>query len=368
MTRTGKRKIATIAFHRAINYGALLQVFALQKKIEELGGECTVLDYRSPPLEIENKKMVLSDCKYMKDYIRYIFFSKNNIAKYDELREFAKHYLNISKPYYNIKDLKKDAGNYDIFITGSDQVWNSNITDGDPAYFLDFVTDVRKKNAYAASFGFSDIPIELKTFYYGKLKNFKNISTREKQGAKIIKDLLSINTPVVLDPTLLVKKEEWYSLAEDYKSKKDYILIYAFGGSANIMEFAKNLAKKTNCKIVSIANPYFNKLGFYYEKKAGPERFLGLMKNARYVITNSFHGTVFSINFNKEVFVEMLPKEQNVNSRLENALDLFDLKDRQVLNTDVFIVNKKIDFSKVNRILEIERRRSMEFLEKIIYE
>ncbi|GAB1431748.1 hypothetical protein MASR2M29_03730 [Spirochaetota bacterium] len=121
--RKNRSKIATIAFHRATNYGALLQVYALQNKIEDLGGECTVLDYRNDLLESEHKKMKLSYCKNIVDLRRYIFLSKGNNNKHDQFRLFRNDYLNLSKPYEALEELKKDEKKYEKFITGSDQVW-----------------------------------------------------------------------------------------------------------------------------------------------------------------------------------------------------------------------------------------------------
>ena len=125
------------------------------------------------------------------------------------------------------------------------------------------------------------------------LRNYNYMSVREKQGAQIIKRLLDKDVPVVLDPTLLVTKEKWFKLADGYTKYKNYILIYGFGSSNNLIEFARNLSKKTGYKIIHIANPYFRKIGFTYERAVDPKGFLGLFKNAKYIITNSFHGTAF---------------------------------------------------------------------------
>lgn len=361
-------KIATIAFHRAINYGALLQVYALQNKIEDLGGECTVLDYRNDLLESKHKKMKLSYCKTIVDLRRYIFLSKGNNRKYEQFRLFSNYYLNLSKPYEVLEELKKDEKKYDKFITGSDQVWNGAITDLDPAFFLNFIDGVSKKNSYAASFGFDNIPEEHRKQYYNMLKDYNYISVRESQGANIIKNLVNRDVPVVLDPTLLISKEKWYELCIDYTKHEKYILIYGFGRCENLIKIAKILSKKKRCKIVHIANPYFKKIGCKYERAPGPREFLGLFKNAEYILTNSFHGTAFSINFNKEFFVELLQHGQNVNSRLENILTLFGLEERQIFSNDISISENSIDYGKVNKVLDLERNRSIEFLNKLIFE
>ena len=359
-------RVGIITFHRAINYGALLQVYALHKSIERLGANPVVLDYYNPILENKHEKSTLLKCKTLKDYIRFAFLARHYNRKHDKFRSFATNNLNISKPYYSLDDLRLDSASYDRFVCGSDQVWNGSITGLDPAYFLHFA-DNQKRNSYAASFGFREVAESEQETYKNLLMGFQNMSVREKQGAEIVRRLLGREVEVVLDPTLLLTADEWSKISVEPKYK-DYILIYGFGGYRNLIDFAINLSKKTGLKIVNIANPYLPKFGFSYERSAGPAEFLGLFKNASYIVTNSFHGTVFSINFNKEFFTEMLPESQGVNSRLEDVLDLFDLRNRQILSDDVSESDRPIDYKLINTTLELEREKSLSFLRKIICE
>ncbi len=362
-----KPKLATITFHRAINYGAVLQTYALQEIINKLGGNCTVLDYRNELLESKHREMKLSNCRSLKDYIKVILLSSSYNRKYKLFREFSNNFLNLSTPFYHIKELEEIVQVYDKFITGSDQVWNHNITNTDPAYFLSFVGDGFKKNSYAASFGISEIEENKKDIYYKHLSNFNNMSVREKQGAKIIKQLLDRDVEIVLDPTMLLTKEDWYSIDKSIEKHKDYILIYGFGNSKTQMEFARKLSQKSGYKILQISNPYYKQRGIIYEKHPSPQEFLGLFKDAKYIITNSFHGTAFSIIFNKEFFTELLPRTSGVNSRLEDILGLFDLRDRLILSDDISICNNPIDYDRVNKLVEHERAKSTDILKKIIY-
>ena len=358
-------KIGIITYHRPINYGAILQAYALQKIIKGLGIECEILDYRNSKLEELHKKKTINS-KNLKHLIRDLLLLKNHNIKYEKFREFLSENLELSDPLYCIEDLNRIEVNYNKFITGSDQVWNYKINNMDPAYFLDFTENKSKKASYAASFGVSDIPDELRQKYFDYLHGFDVILTREKRGADIITELLSKESHVVLDPTLLVSKEEWLKIAQEkYSINEKYILVYAFGGSNNITNLAKKLSKNTGYKVLWISNTYKLSNSIKYIKSAGPKEFLSLLINAEYVITNSFHGTAFSINFNKQFFTEFLPESKGTNSRMEDILDLFGLKDRIIYTNDSKLIDSLIDYNTVNSVLIAERKRSIHLLQKI---
>ncbi len=358
-------KIGILTYHRAINYGALLQVYALQHIIQKLSAECIIIDYRNNKLENRHKKMSLSNCKCLKDYIRFFLIGKAHNKKFDKFREFSKKHLRISKPCYNKDNLETISSEFDKIICGSDQVWNHNINDFDKAYYLDFINSSSKKYAFSASFGYKKIKDEYKSEYKNLLNDYNMISVREKHAANIIEELIGTRPEVVLDPTMLIKKDEWIKLANDYKYSSKYILIYAYSGT-HIMNLAKNIAKKTGFKIVMIKNHYLPRLNIKYEKTVGPRDFLGIFKNAEYILTNSFHGTIFSINLNKEFFTELLPEPSNVNSRLEHVMELFGLKNRLITNNNPEIINIKINYENLNKKLDKERNKSINFLQQII--
>lgn len=362
-----KKRIGIMTYQRAINFGAILQAYALQTKIKELGNHCEIIDYRNEKLENRHKKKEISECKSIKDLIKYFLLYKNANMKHDKFREFSDRFLELSSPMYSSKDLLIYESRYDIFITGSDQVWNYKINNMDTAYFLDFVKNKSKKKSYAASFGLSEIPLEYQKTYKDLLSDFDTILIREKQGAKIIKELVSKESAVVLDPTMLLSKEEWLTLSNDVQSSNGkYILVYAFGGSRNIKDLALNISNKTGYKILWINNTYKYSTKINYIKSAGPEEFLSLFNNAEYIITNSFHGTAFSINFNKQFFTELLPKSTGVNSRLEDILDLFNLNGRRVLSSEASVIESRIDYETVNAKLEEERMKSTSLLKHAI--
>lgn len=366
-----KDKIGIITYHRAINYGAILQAYALQTKLKDCGVENIILDYRNERLEKIHAKKTLRKCKTLKSLIFFFLAHKNYNRKHVKFRSFLNEHMTLSLPMYSVEDLVAYEDDYSLFITGSDQVWNYKLNGKDPAYFLNFVEDKSKKKTYAASFGLSEIPEELKQIYRDLLSDFDSILIRENQGSKIIQDLLSKSSSVVLDPTMLISKEQWIKKLKleksTYKINDKYILVYAFAGSTNIKKLAINISKETGYKILWISSTYKQSFRIKYIKEAGPKEFVSLFSNAEYVITNSFHGTAFSINFNKQFSMELLPESSGVNSRLEDILELFGLQDRKITSCDPDVINSEIDYKVVNEKLKIERNKSISVLEDALY-
>lgn len=359
------QRVGILTFHRAINYGALLQAYALQESLKKMGCKPTIIDYHCTELESRHHEARMSDCHNVKDLARYAVYAKYQNKKFDKFREFSAVNLNLSDAYDSSDQLRKITSEYDRFICGSDQVWNYKITDFDKNYFLDFTEDNSKKNSYAGSFGISSIPSERTQEYRTLLLGFNHISVRENQGKSIIKDLINRDAELVLDPTLLLTNGEWETIAKDYKKKQNYILLYAFGVSPTMKMFVKKLSKQTGCVIVYISYSIIKRINATYEKSVGPADFLGLFKNARYVVTNSFHGTCFSIIYNKNFFLDVR-SESGVSSRLENILDVFDLRSRQIINGENACMQEPVNYDKVNDKLVVERQKSLEFLHKII--
>lgn len=363
-----KNRVGIITFHRAINYGALLQTYALQVSVEKIGGECEVIDYHNKQIDRQYIKLSLSKAKGLKDFAKYILYSRTHNRKYEKFRSFASKYLHLSSMCRDHNDLSRISSRYDLLISGSDQIWNYGITDFDTAYFLSFLNDRVKKNAYAASFGISQIPEEVAQDYKNLLGEYNKITVRENQGAEIIRDLTGRDVEVALDPTLLLCMKEWNKIAAE-KKEKDYILIYSFGLTPTMKSFAENLSKKTGCRIIFFPASSFvrNWIRAPFVMSASPEEFLGFFKNASYVVTNSFHGTVFSILYEKSFFLEKhKPRLMNRNSRFDSLLDLLLLHDREIVNGENKFIEKRIDYTRVTSALEQERMKSLAFLEKIV--
>lgn len=357
-----RKKIAILTFHRSINYGAVLQAFALKSVITELNADCSIIDYKNQFIEDINQVKLLN-FNSTKDFINGIITYPTKKKKFNKFIHFRKKYLQPVE--FNANDQKM----FDVFITGSDQVWNYRLSNFDKTYFLDFVNDNRKKNSYAASFGFSEIPEEHTELYRSLLKGFNNISIRETQGAKIIADLINQDKPVVLDPTLLLDKKQWesmFNIRRGIAINKKYILLYLMISEPAIVKFTEKLASETGYEIIYITDKLVRKLNATYERTVSPVEWLELFLNATYIVTNSFHGVAFSINFNKEFFMGLLPSSADVNSRLENIIKLFGLEDRKITRNTQMDMKPGIDYNRVNSILQSEKVKSKEYLMKIL--
>lgn len=344
---------ATLTFHNANNYGALAQTFALQKALENLGFENTIINYTSPYMA---KPYGYSALK-RKGLIRYILGIAYSVVRFPRKNNFEKMRgeLKISKPLTpNELVLLEDRFQY--FIVGSDQVWNDDINNFDPAYFLDFIKSSHKKKSYAASFGFEKMPDDKKVAYQDLLSTFSTINVREQSGANIINELLARLATLSLDPTLLLSQKEWNSIAITPKIKEKYILVYQLTFSSKLIAEVKKISQKKGWKIVTLPFPLGGFLKSRMNLTAGPKEWVGLIASAEMVITDSFHGCVFSIIYNKPFRVVKTAGF----TRIENLLTMFGLEgcivdgseDSHDLNWG--LVNKKVEDKRTESLLNIK--------------
>lgn len=359
-------KIAILTFVYSFNPGTTLQAFALQHAIESLNSGVKCFIFR----QWHTKKQIplffkKPSWKTLKGWIYVVNARKSHLRFAEKFYHFYP-----SKPIYKKTDLCEMQNLFDKIIVGSDQVWNQEFCKERPMrYLLDFVEDNSKKVSYSSSFGISEVPEELKQDYMEYLDKFKYISVREESGKRIISKLLNRDVPVVLDPTLLLKKNEWEQYAKLPK-EDNYIFCYEAFPNKDVVEFAQALSQKTGLKII-------HKQVYDYELKnerkywfMSPGEWMGYILKAKYVVTTSYHGTLFSINFNKQFFV--LPRKQT-SSRHDYVLKLFGLENRKI---DMTIFNQvgvvdsigDIDYSRVMPLLEQERKKSKDYLKKIVLE
>lgn len=357
------KKIGIITFHDTLNYGASLQCFALQKKIKDMGGSAEVIDYKCNQFLKEYSPFFVSE-KNIRKFLYMLASLKMNLIKVYKKKVFQKTYLTLSKPYTS-ENIKKSNQEYDIFITGSDQVWNFHYAGFDKAYYLDFVEANKKKYSYGASFGMTDIPSEKEREYQKLLKGYNGISVRELSGKYLVEKILDEEATVVVDPVLLLSADEWVRIAKKPKYK-NYVLAYSINDTA-AYKIAKRISDETGYKIVYLSAPIkcFNK-----SKKVrdiGPEDFLGWFLMADYVVTDSFHGTVFSILFRKKFWVATNLGKGKASNRIEELLKECNLE-KQIVRKEIMtnIAQEDIDFASAQKILNNAIQKSEKFLEQIM--
>ena len=255
----------------------------------------------------------------------------------------------------------------DIFMTGSDQVWGPVSTGKhDLVYFLSFVPNRCKKVAFAASFGKAKFDENIIQEYKKYLVQYDNIAVRENTAVKILREI-NIDAKQVLDPTLLIDSTEWVKyIKKDKKETEEYILIYQIHNDPKLNQYAKKFASKTKLKLIRVS-PILHQIkrGGKFVYLPDISEFLSLIKNAKYLITDSFHGTAFAINFNTQ-FIEILPNT-GTSSRNQSILKLTELEDRVLTDLEDFsYIDSQIDFSKVNKIIQKNREESIEYLKEFI--
>lgn len=368
------KNIAIMTWYHYYNYGTALQATALYKVIEKLGYKADVIQY------IPNGKVVaLKDFKILEYYIKKVenkVSNKNNKRFLDEERKiafgkFLKENITLTSECKTESDLFHLNNLYDTFVCGSDQIWAPSVFN--PKYFLDFVQDTNRMVAYAPSIGLSEIKDKY-TLYRMKycINRFKYLSIREEQGAKLIKEICSKYAINVLDPTLLLSTDEWNSMASENNNEDSYILCYFLGNNKQTWNHVRKLSEKTKIPIKVI--PIFGedlRRGFEVINGVGPAEFLGLVKKASFVCTDSFHGTVFSIIYERPFYTyERFSNKDNnsQNSRIYNILKLTGLENRIIKNKHIMDENPLVcKFQKAKRKIEIEKVKSINYLEESLY-
>ena len=309
-------KACIATFHKADNYGAVLQAYALQKALEKLGVQSGFIEFE----ELERKANPVREARGKAPHAfveRLRKAGKDRSALFDEFR--AK-YLKCATPVSaeqsgTLNDI------YDVFIAGSDQVWNLKLPEADERYFLPFAKP-DKRVSYAASFGTDKIPDNLKEWYKERLNGFHSISVREESGREIVEELTGKDCAVCLDPVLVLNREEWMSLAAQ-QSGKPYLFLYMVDYDAQLAASAKSEAEERGLELKTATAGFIPQFGIDAWSGVGVEKWLSLIYNSEGVFTNSFHCTAFAMIFGKPVETAMLKEGlARRNGRLEELLRL----------------------------------------------
>lgn len=374
-------KIKTITCHHVYNYGASLQAYALQHYLESLGHEVEIIDFNPwfhcdrynpfwmPKNAIGRAAQIIKILPFMR-YIWYPYKAyKGGMFKTwgrkAAFEKFEKEYYHLTPiKYYSYEQLQKNPPRADVYVAGSDQIWNTFSENGkEPSYYLDFGKESIKRISYAASLATSTIKEEYKVFIKEKLARFNAISVREKTGVKLLADIGIDNISVVLDPVFLLDKSEWQQLSLKGNlyglSHESYVLVYDFlGNDDNMISFVKAYAKEKSLKIVSINDFSERDYADININNAGPLEFLALINNAACVVASSFHATAFSVILEKEFYTFNL-KGYNNSSRMLDFLSSIGLQER--MNSED-IIDNPIDWKKISSNLLLKLKQSKEFV------
>lgn len=352
------KKVAILTINDDRNYGNRLQNYAVQEILSKYNCKVETINNQKDSVGM---KIVKKKIKY---FIKLLLPLKK-CKRYNNFMRFNKK-IKFSKKNIDENNIPKGLGKeYDVFFTGSDQVWNPTFGRMSDIDFLCF-TNQTKRNSISASFGVSEIPDNLKEYYSKRLKEMNNISVREDRGKKIIEELTGRkDVEVLVDPTMMLSKEEWDMVSKKPKQiekirNKKYILNYFLG---KLSETRKNeiarIAKENDCEIINILN---QKDPFYV---SGPSEFLWLEKNAFLICTDSFHSCVFALIYNKPFIVfNREDNKEKMNSRIDTLIKKFELENRRYNGINITEDNLKHNYNKAYKILELEIKKANEFLTK----
>ncbi|WNR43506.1 polysaccharide pyruvyl transferase family protein [Paenibacillus roseipurpureus] len=359
-------KVDLITLHAVKNYGSVLQAFATQEKFKEYGCDVRILNYIRPDVTDENLMTTWCGNNLLKKIVLLPSFYRWKKI----FGGFIRDYLNLSdKVFSNEDDFIDFQSDADIYCTGSDQVWNSGWNNGviKPLY-LNFAPENSRKFAYAASFGNSVLSENEVAQTKELIEKYDYISVREESGLGILEEQYMFKKSCqIIDPTLVMPASFWRKYTKKPKIDGDYVLVYQLNNNKLFDKFAAEFAKKNKLKLIRFCTRY-DQIIKNGKSILIPEMFdfVSLIDNARYVITDSLHATAFSINLNTEP-VCIYP--QNYGSRIESLLNLFEIGSRHLKDYNDFdIVNRQIDFSKVNQILDRERIKVDAFLKMVLLE
>ena len=382
------KKIGIATVHTGFNYGSCLQAYAGQTYLSNLGYDAELIWYKDGLVkgrDIRVKKLIGMGMRtiWRPKLLKKTFLTYQRSLKKEINQETKESFLdfqrrNLKVRQFSWRELKNYAKDNNTLacVCGSDQIWNATNVYIDPIFYLRFAPK-HKRVAYAPSFGKNEIPDYNKNIIKKYISDFDYIAVREEQGTKIVKDLINRDVHAVIDPTLLLDKLEWSKCVnKKIELPKDYILVYFLDKpTKTAISYIEKLEKELQIDIIAIPYKYeqlseFKSLKY---KNAGPEEFLELIKNARFVCTDSFHGMAFSANFNTPfyIFQRDYGTATDQSSRIISLLEKLKLDDRfvyEVNESNLDKLNIDIDFKIPNQKLHEEREKSRVYLQNAFSE
>jgi len=364
-------KLSLITMHRIFNYGSVLQTYATKKVFEDLGYEIELVDYMPGQCTLGYIMGVTPEGLGTNKLKRVLYKGAKLFSVALKKKSFLgfvkKNCRPMTRTYKRFEDIKAQPPEADAYVVGSDQVWNSFYNGGvDRFYFLDYVPSDKPKYAFVSSFGKTELDDSEKEETKTLLSSFKAISVRENTSLDVLRSI-DLDGVWLIDPTLQITGDEWRKLSSKRLVKEKYVaLMLLYDEDPGATEIARAIADKYGYKLVKISwdmrTP--DKVDKLLTHRS-PADFLSVFDNAEIVVTNSFHGLAFSIDLNKPFI--MVPRKQ-FNSRIESLLSLVGLSERLVSDTEtaLSVLEKEIDYGKVNAVLDAEREKAKTFIKENI--
>lgn len=383
------KKVGIITVHNSSNYGGSLQSYALYKYISEKGNDCEIIDlyrpansgyiyeskyksYRNNPFEF--KKIISKKAKlFIKKILRkkisdYQYASDEAKVKFEKFNSQIK----LSRPYKKVSELYTTPPLYDVYITGSDQMWNPLQPFCLEPYFLTFAPSKAIKISYATSIAITKLTDEEKYDFKKWLASYTAISVREKQGKELLRSFMEKDIEIVADPTFLLDIEHWKNIAIYPNKNKPYILLFILGHDEELLNYAIDLSKQSGLHLIIFKSYFQTTQEGIYEviNNGGPLEFLGYIANADIVITDSFHGTVFSLIMGSKNFYSYISPNNLKGSRITDLLDLFNLNHHilQLSNPPSLtqVQADEVNHNIVQQIINQEQNKSRNFIDKFL--
>ena len=355
-------KIGIITCGKEPNYGACLQAFATQSLIQELGYDVDIMNYSF----IADKSYSPFVQPSIKSAIIAVFFFFSRREQWKSFAKFRKKYMSYSdKRLFTAEDFKDIKNKYDIFVTGSDQVWNPELGIDLSITLQSFIapSDNIRQISYASSFGVKSLNLEQFKRFKTALSGFDALSVREPSGAKIVNECIGHDCcKVVCDPVMLYDVSFWMKIMDHSRTPKTkYVVIYDMRHSKDVMDCALKIANTRHCKVIALSRIKMIRPGIKFVINLSPSQFLSLLYHSEAVVTDSFHGTVFSIIFHKEFYSFISKEGERIGDRLLHILDMCHLNNRLYSGSEN-IDFSPIDYSKVDPIVDSYRMFSRHFL------
>lgn len=344
-------KIGIITYNRIYNFGSVLQTYALNKYLNNQGVNAETINYVQEYQEEKNQSLYFPNGSIMNFFrnVQIHHYHKQLERSRNGFHEFRNNYIQESPKQYDKQHMDELNDKYDLFICGSDQIWNQRYAGFDVNYLLSFVKDKQRCISYAASIGNSQLTEEESKTIESHLKDFKYISVREDSAANLIEPLIHRRPDVVVDPVFLLTEGQWNEITTSSRINKPYALCYFIGDIPGMRQFAREMQRNVKMDLVVIRMNLRDWIGRYIRLyETTPSEFVDLIRSANIVFTNSYHATAFSIIFKKKFWVySYQQKGFSSQTRIEYLLELCGLPERMINSSSSNIQwNKEVDFTK----------------------